>query len=231
VKGWGNALRSLHSNSSVVAATQTCPLCLSDLAHWFYSDRLRDYFQCPDCQLISVPATQFLNPSDEKARYDYHENSPHDPEYRKFLDRLYEPLRHRLIGQKSGLDFGSGPGPTLSVMLEEIGHTVSLYDPFYASDAHALKIQYDFVTASEVLEHVRKPRETLDTLWGCVRPGGLLGIMTKQFQNLNMFGKWAYKNDDTHIHFYSRQTFEWLKDYWRADVQYFEQDVVIFDKK
>jgi 16S rRNA G1207 methylase RsmC len=32
------------------------------------------------------------------------------------------------------LDFGCGPGPTLSILLAEQGQQVDLYDPFYHDD-------------------------------------------------------------------------------------------------
>jgi len=51
-------------------------------------------------------------------------NSPDDPRYRAFLSRLFIPLNERIAPESCGLDFGSGPGPTLSVMFEEQGHTM-----------------------------------------------------------------------------------------------------------
>ncbi|MGB2360319.1 MAG: methyltransferase, partial [Porticoccaceae bacterium] len=58
----------------------------------------------------------------EKAIYDQHQNSPDDLQYRRFLSRLTEPLLERLGPCSRGLDFGCGPGPTLSVMMAEQGH-------------------------------------------------------------------------------------------------------------
>ena len=53
--------------------------------------------------------------------------------YREFLSRLEHPPNvPKLPAAAEGLDFGSGPGPTLSVMLEEQGYRMSLYDPFFA---------------------------------------------------------------------------------------------------
>ena len=66
-----------------------------------------------------VPRSYHLSAADEKAQYDLHENDPNDPGYRAFLDRLAGPLDKRLAPHSHGLDFGCGPGPTLSVMLEE----------------------------------------------------------------------------------------------------------------
>ena len=42
-------------------------------------------------------------------------------------------------------------------MFEEMGHTVALYDYFYANDPFVLHHLYDFITATEVVEHLHNP--------------------------------------------------------------------------
>src|SRR5690606_3632388 len=135
----------------------------------------------------------------EKAHYDLHQNSPHDPGYRGYLGRLFQPMVKRLAPTASGLDFGCGPGRTLSVMFEESGSRVRLYDPYYARDEQALARSYDFVTATEVVEHFSAAGEELDRLWSLLKPGGCLGIMTKLALDKAAFSRWHYKNDPTHI--------------------------------
>ncbi|MGZ0165972.1 MAG: class I SAM-dependent methyltransferase [Planctomycetales bacterium] len=208
----------------------SCPLCSSQEISDFHKDRSREYLRCETCRLIFVPREYHVSPADEKAEYDLHENSPDDPGYRKFLGRLFEPINDRLAAGSSGLDFGSGPGPTLSVMFEEVGHNVSIYDPFYSPDETPLSRQYDFVTASEVVEHFRNPAETLQRLWSCVKPGGLLGIMTKLALDKASFANWHYKNDPTHVSFFSRETFNWLAELWRARLTVVGSDVILFAK-
>ena len=180
--------------------------------------------------MVFVPPDAFPGVADEKAVYDRHENAPDDPRYRRFLSRLFEPVSSRLASASQGLDFGSGPGPTLSRMFEEVGHTVSLYDPFYATDAAVLDLEYDFITASEVVEHLHRPREELERLWGCLRPGGLLGIMTKRVLDQEAFSRWHYKNDPTHVCFFSVETFEWLAECWGARLTVAGDDVVLLEK-
>jgi cyclopropane fatty-acyl-phospholipid synthase-like methyltransferase len=187
--------------------------------------------RCEVCRLIFVPREYHLSSADEKAEYDLHENSPDTPGYRRFLSRLFEPVNARLEDGSKGLDFGSGPGPTLSVMFEEAGHDLSIYDPFYAPDQTPLTRQHDFVTASEVVEHFRNPAEDLQRLWSCVKPGGLLGIMTKQALDQASFAKWHYRNDPTHISFFSRETFEWLATKWLVKLTFIGSDVVLFLRK
>lgn len=127
----------------------------------------------------------------------------------------------------AGLDFGSGPGPTLSLMFEEAGHRMQIYDPLYAPDQSVLSRQYDFVTATEVLEHFRQPAQDLQRVWSLVKPGGLLGIMTKLALDRDAFSNWHYKNDPTHVAFYSRETFEWLGGFWGAGIQFIGNDVIV----
>ena len=69
--------------------------------------------------------------------------------------------------------------PALAAMLRERGLTVALYDPFYAPDESVWSRAYDFITATEVLEHLHEPARELDRLFAALRPGGWLGVMTK----------------------------------------------------
>jgi len=208
-----------------------CSLCGEGRPDQFYQDRYRDYYRCVNCRLVFVPPSQFLSRDEEKARYDLHENSADDAGYVKFLTKLFEPVSARLAAGSHGLDFGSGPGPTLSLMFEEAGHAMDIYDPFYAPDPRVFERQYDFITASEVLEHLHRPREELDRLWGVLKQGGWLGVMTKRARDAKAFRGWHYKNDDTHVIFFSEATFEWLADRWSADLFFEGTDVVLLRKK
>jgi len=208
-----------------------CPLCATSKPDEYYQDKHRDYYQCRECALVFVPPEYFLSKTQEKAQYDSHQNSPDDPLYRQFLGRLFNPLEKQLDKGSSGLDFGSGPGPTLSVMFEEAGHSVSLYDMFYAPDTSVFDKKYDFVTASEAVEHFNNPKDEFDRLWNCLKPQGYLGIMTKLVIDREAFAKWHYKNEPTHICFYSQVTFHWLANLWKAQVTFVDKDVMIFSKK
>ncbi|HHZ83496.1 MAG TPA: class I SAM-dependent methyltransferase [Nitrospirales bacterium] len=207
-----------------------CPLCQAENTIKICTDRHREYLRCQICQLIFVPPNFFLSADDEKARYDTHQNSPDDPKYRAFLSRLFIPMQNRLSPGSSGLDFGSGPGPTLSVLFEEAGHSMALYDHFYAPYPAVLDTPYDFITVTEVVEHLHHPREELDRLWTILKPGGILGIMTKLAPNQEAFAEWYYKRDPTHVCFFSRTTFEWLATQWPAALTCEENDVMLLEK-
>jgi SAM-dependent methyltransferase len=211
-------------------AQQACPLCYGEDVRAFFHDRQRQYVRCQTCALIFVPPVYFLTPDAEKAEYDLHQNSPDDAGYRTFLQRLFEPLHARLAPGGQGLDFGSGPGPTLSVMFEEAGHTMTLYDVFYADEPDAFNRPYDFITATEVIEHLRQPRKDLERLWGCLKPGGILGIMTKLAKDREAFSRWHYIRDMTHISFFSVTTIQWLADHWQATLTWVATDAFLLQK-
>ncbi len=210
--------------------TESCPLCFSAQSDFFHRDKQREYLRCRQCALVFVPVQSHLSKVDEKSYYDLHQNSPLDTGYCAFLERLSKPLLKQLKPGSHGLDFGSGPGPTLSLILEASGHHVALYDPFYAPNQRALTRQYDFITCSEVVEHLRVPGRELECLWTLLKPGGLLGIMTKRVIDQNAFSRWHYKNDPTHIVFFSEQTFNWLGKVWQVEPVYCGGDVVFFKK-
>lgn len=208
----------------------SCPLCTSDEAAHYSRDAARDYRQCSVCHLVFVSVDQHLSHEDEKSQYDFHQNDPLDANYRKFLSILAGPMLDRQGAAKSGLDFGSGPGPTLSLMFEEVGHTMKLFDIYYANDASIFDEAYDFITASEVVEHLSNPAKELDRLWHCLKSGGMLGIMTKRVTSKGAFESWHYKNDPTHISFFSEHAFNWLGSKWGTEPEFVSDDVVIFTK-
>lgn len=180
--------------------------------------------------MVFVPAKYHLSPRDEKAEYDHHENHPEDLGYRRFLSRVSVPLLARLKTESSGLDFGCGPGPTLSVMLEEYGHQLALYDKFYATDASVLAKTYDFISATEVVEHLAAPGDILHQLWSMLAVGGTLALMTKLVIDKERFQTWHYKNDQTHITFFSTTTFAWLAHVLGARLEFVDRDVIFLTK-
>ncbi len=213
-----------------IRPAEACPLCDSGNSGEYWHDQTRDYLRCGTCNLVFVPRAQIVSAAEEKARYDTHRNSPDDPAYRRFLGRLFDPIEQKLAPGSRGLDFGSGPGPTLSVMFAEAGHSMAIYDRFYAPDPSVLEGKYTFITATEVVEHLQHPGKELERLWAQLEPGGYLGLMTQLVLDRNRFSRWRYKDDVTHIRFFSRTTFEWLADRWGADLNFPDKDVIMFEK-
>ena len=206
-----------------------CPLCTDIEAKPFHRDRARSYWRCGRCALLFVPPSSWVDSAAERARYDKHRNVPFDPGYCRFLSRLAEPLIQHVAAGSQGLDFGCGPGPALARLLEAKGLQVRLYDPFYANDATVWQTRYDFITATEVVEHLREPAVELDRLFGALRPGGCLGLMTKWVDDERWFTQSRYIRDPTHIAFYRADTMRWIADHWSATLHIPAADIALFE--
>lgn len=211
---------------------ETCPLCMNEECYEYHqgSKPDRDYYHCPHCDLIFVPGRFHLCSEEERKIYDQHINLPEDPNYRAFLNRLYQPLSKHLAQGAQGLDFGSGPGPTLSRMFEENGFSCAIYDKFYANEPNVLTQEFDFVSTTEVVEHLSNPKDIFELLFRLVHErNGILGLMTKQHaQDAEHFANWHYKNDPTHISFYSKRTFLYLSDRYQKRLSLIGNDVALF---
>jgi SAM-dependent methyltransferase len=205
-----------------------CPLCNDTQIIHFQRDKKRDYWRCATCHLVFVNIDQQIDLEAEKAIYDLHQNQSNDLGYRQFLSRLAEPLLAQLTAPKHGLDFGCGPGPVLAEMLSEAGHTMTVFDLFYANHPERLDSVYDFITCTEVVEHFRNPQREFQLLFSLLKPQGHLAIMTKLVIDAEAFSRWHYKNDQTHISFFSRETLQWLAKHYQAELNFFANDVAIF---
>lgn len=212
-------------------ATIPCSLC-GHTATPYCADKNRSYFRCPECDLVAVAEAQHLDMPEEKSRYDLHQNDPKDMRYRAFLNRLYAPMASKLAPAAQGLDFGCGPGPTLSLMFEENGNPCAIFDLHYANDPSVLEAQYDFLTCSETMEHMYQPGSEFEKFIELVRPGGWIGIMTQLHNGAPVaFEKWHYKDDDTHVCFFSKDTFSYLAKKHDLQVEFHSDSVVLFQKK
>ncbi len=207
-----------------------CPLCCSADTEYYLSDR-RDYFYCTECDLIFVPESFHLSQTDEKAEYDKHENDLNDAGYLKFLNRTIDPLKHALEKGQIGLDFGCGPAPLLAKTLTEAGFPTAYYDLYYFNDSQLLTKQYDFITCTEVIEHIKNPIEMLSLFQNLLAPSGTIAIMTKRVKDKTSFATWHYKNDPTHICFYSEKTFNWVAQRFSWQLHMIDNDVVFLSKR
>ncbi|MCA1789895.1 MAG: class I SAM-dependent methyltransferase [Thioalkalivibrio sp.] len=197
-----------------------CPLCRSSTMADFAEAHGRTYGECATCGLIAMEANDRPDRATELAQYGLHQNDPADAGYRSFLSRLADPLSAQLTDGAEGLDYGSGPGPTLSVMLKEQGFHLQLYDPFFAPGVDVLNRTYDFITCTETVEHFFSPAAEFERLDRMLRPGGWLGIMTEVYTNRVPFAQWRYARDPTHTCFYRPETMAWIAarfGYWMRE--------------
>ncbi len=207
-----------------------CPVCANLNSRPYCQDDKRPYYQCRRCALIFVPDSHYLCAQDEKAQYDLHQNDPQDLAYRKFLSQLFDPLTRKVPPPATGLDYGSGPGPTLSVMLEEAGYDMQIYDVFFAPAPLVLEGRYDFISCTEVVEHLHHPGRVLTELFASLRPGGWLGIMTRLTTSRSAFIKGHYRVDPTHVCFFSRASFDYLAKQLGAGLEIIGDQVILLHK-
>lgn len=207
----------------------SCPLCCAADAYELpVAGKL--YHRCRACELVWLDAAEHLDPAREKAVYDGHDNQVDDPRYRQFLQRAFGEVQRRLPPPASGLDFGCGPGPALIAMGREAGYQMAGYDKFYADEPELLAQQYDFITSTEVIEHIATPRAVLERLWGCLKPGGLLVLQTQRVLGDERFRLWRYRHDPTHIVFFAEASFRALAARWQAQVEFPHADVAVITK-
>lgn len=217
---------------------EPCPLCAthntstpSSSPVLYHQDKRRDYWQCERCKLVFVSADQRPTLSQEQQEYALHDNNPDDPGYQRFLMKAATPLMEKLPpSARHGLDFGCGPAPALARLLEAQGYHMAVYDPLFSPDTSVFNRTYDFVTCTEAIEHFHTPDKELTLLSGLVAPGGWLCIMTKRVIDQARFASWHYKNDPTHVSFFSDATFDYIGRYYGFDVHLVASDVVLMNK-
>lgn len=213
-----------------VPEPERCPVCDTRRIRFFMTVEERVYWRCRVCEATFVAPAQWPDLESQKLEYDKHENDREDPGYRAFLSRLAQPLMARIPARSSGLDFGCGPGPALVSLLEEAGHSMRVYDPIYAPDESALTETYDFISCTEVMEHLHNPRAVFDLFNQILRPGGWLGVMTEFQTDDSRFEKWHYRRDPTHVIFYRATTLTMLGSplNWRLEIP--RRNVALFRK-
>lgn len=205
-----------------------CHVCGSEVTLPFQTHGTRVYRRCPRCEARLLHPDHYLPLARERAYYDTHHNNPDDPGYRRFLGKLAKPLLERLPAGAEGLDFGCGPGPALARMLEEQGHRVALYDPVFFPQPETLQGCFDFITCTEVVEHLHNAYAVFEQLVQRLRPGGWLAVMTCFQTDDSRFAGWHYRRDPTHVVFYREETLTWLAQHFGMTLDIPVKDVALF---
>lgn len=207
----------------------SCPLCESSETFLFYkAAEPQEFWRCQECEFIFVPLKFHLSSEQEKSRYQTHQNNIDDPGYQNFLMPAAEAVEKFCPAPARGLDFGCGPGPALVAMLERRGYEMKGYDPFFFPDTKLLERRYDFVTATEVLEHLREPRKVLEKL---SKLADTFVIMTALLSDPDDFANWYYKNDPTHISFFSKASLRWVSNFLHAKIISVTSRLVVLERR
>jgi cyclopropane fatty-acyl-phospholipid synthase-like methyltransferase len=130
----------------------------------------------------------------------------------------------------SGLDFGAGTNSVIVKLLKDKKYNIVEYDPFFSNHPEVLEKQYDYITCCEVIEHFHHPFEEFKKLYQLLKPGGKLICMTDFFSETQNFDTWYYKTDPTHVFFYTKKTFEWIRRTFGFESVSFHGRMIILSK-
>jgi 2-polyprenyl-3-methyl-5-hydroxy-6-metoxy-1,4-benzoquinol methylase len=163
--------------------------------------------RCLECGLSFVPLEDHLSVSEEKLRYDEHENNPEDLRYQHYLSGIADSMMPYLSAGMRGLDYGCGSSKLMATIFASRGLEVDSYDLFYHPEKLFLDQAYDFILLSEVIEHLRDPLSVLKELRLKLSGNGQIFVKTMFSPSDPIkFSNWFYKRDLTHIVFFNESS-------------------------
>jgi len=182
-----------------------------------------DFRYCWHCEFLFKDPKDYITVEEEKVIYDRHENSIDDPRYIAFFQKfLEESLFPYIAPQSTGLDFGSGPQPVLATLLrDKYSYEMDLYDLHYHNIEIPQDKEYDFITCTEVIEHIDHPLDTFEFLKSHLKVGGVLAMMTMfHRKDEAFFMNWHYMRDMSHISFFTEKTLRYIAEILGLEVLY-----------
>jgi len=197
-----------------------CSLCNSSNNNYKIDNHGKKYHICNNCELIMLDKEFYLTKEEEKQRYQLHENSTENKGYLNYLNNIItNSITPFLKPGNRLLDFGCGPEKTWAEILKKKRYDVSTYDPYFDNNSEWLNTKFDAITAIEVFEHLISPEKELNSLSKCLNRGNYLIIRTMLHSNdWDNFKKWWYKDDPTHISFYSRVSIDYICKTWNYEL-------------
>lgn len=190
--------------------TGLCPLC-SGSGDIFYKFKKHLYFQCTNCSGIFMDERLRPEASEEKLRYEEHINDVENKGYQKFVSPITSAVLNNFSTTDKGLDFGAGTGPVISKLLKDKDYSLVQYDPFFHNYPELLKNKYNYIVCCEVMEHFYHPKKEFELLQGLLQSKGKLFCMTDLWNESIYFHSWYYKNDQTHVFIYHKNTIKWIQ--------------------
>ena len=169
----------------------------------------RSFLHCENCFLIFTESKDHPSADSERDRYLTHNNCIENKGYVAFLNKAVKPAMEFIKPGMKGLDYGCGPVPVLSLILENSGLDCDNYDPLFYPDLNREK-QYDFIFAIECSEHFFYPEKEFNQIKNLLKPRGILILMTELWNNISEFKSWWYARDFTHVTFYHQETLKYI---------------------
>lgn len=214
-----------------------CPLCNAGSSRSLVTKK-RTFFVCDSCCFIWADPRFYLDKTAERLRYGLHNNDRTNAGYVQFITQILDRSLQRWkilhhIDEPSVevaapnpliLDWGSGPNPVATELLRERDFQVSSYDPIYGPQLPLNHQSFDIIFCIEVAEHFKNPLQDFNAMVHYLKPGGLLVVHTHTIpQDVisatasaqtsaleTFFQSWWYKEDPTHVSFYSKQSLKYL---------------------
>ncbi len=205
-----------------------CPLCQASPAQQL--EEAIQFYHCPYCGTVFRHSQCFVSPEKEKERYLLHENDVGNKQYQDFVSPIVTAVCNKFDPPGPGLDFGAGTGPVISEMLRGKGFQMNLWDPFFHNDPAVLEHTYEFMVCCEVIEHFHHPLAEFQLMKKLLRPGGKLFCKTALLPKQTTFADWYYKNDPTHVIFYSEKNLKWIQQHVGFSEVSVEEQLIIFKK-
>ena len=196
-----------------------CHICTQETETFVHDKTNIIYYHCKTCAYIFKSAKYHQNFDKQKERYNLHTNDEEDEGYKAYFKRFLDFTLPLVEDPKNALDFGCGKSTILSKMLEEKGVHCDFFDPIY--HPHTLKSnkKYDLIVSTEVFEHLHQPKAVFESLLKRLKEGAYLVIQTQFHTNdMEVFKRWYYHQDPTHIVFFTPKTFEVLCEQYHCKV-------------
>ncbi|TPN84796.1 methyltransferase domain-containing protein [Aquimarina algicola] len=207
-----------------------CSLCASK-TNVFSEVQHKKYLQCNECNSVMLDHSFFLSKNQERERYNLHQNDVYNLGYQNSVSTIIEKVVNNHSKHDKGLDFGSGTNSVVSYLLKNKNYDILEYDPIFKNKNDVLlDSNYDYIICCEVVEHFYRPIQEFQLLSRLLKPNGTLYCKTKLFtENIN-FDTWWYKNDPTHVFFYTPKSINWIKNKFNFGHVEVAKDVIIFQK-
>lgn len=216
--------------STEVGKTQTkqsCSLCHSNSVAFCFFRNIQ-YYRCIGCYSVFMDRHSLPDAEREKMRYLKHNNDINDIRFQAFVKPLAEAVMNTFTPQHKGLDFGAGTGSAVAKLLNDNHYQIAAYDPFFHNHPDLLNQQYDYIICCEVIEHFHHPHSEFTRLRKMLKPGARLFCKTALYSDSIDFVVWTYKNDFTHVFFYSFESLLFIaKNYTFSSMEY-TNEVIIF---
>lgn len=207
-----------------------CTLCGS-LTTVFIEFKKRTFHKCSNCDGILLDAVHYLPSDKEKQRYDKHSDNVEDEGYQNFVSPIVNAVLGNYQTKDLGLDYGCGKTAIIQELLQRKQYNIAGYDPIYFPNEPLLTTeQYHYITCCEVVEHFYNPKQEFEKITQFLRPFGKLFLKTNLYSEDIIFEKWWYKNDPTHVFFYSKKTLEYIQKEYNYSELKICKDYIVFTK-